>query len=169
MKYFQVRPSPGKSWLTTVEIDIIPHYDEDEDIDPNELEEKLQSRRRQLLGALLSMLKDTFSPLYSGFVTSKLDPTYNKNFPGGLDSEAVPLFSSDEKILEIMNKYKDISLPDSFIDISHFQIYLSFEGRVRPLLVPNPLILRKRNCNIWPYEVKEALGISSLTFFVNKH
>ena len=115
------------------------------------------------------MLKDTFSPLYSGFVTSKLDPTYNKNFPGGSDSEAVPLYSSDEKILEIMNKYKDINLPDDFIDISHFQIHLSFEGHTRPLLVPNPLILRKRNCNIWQYEVKEAIGINSLEVVYIQH
>ena len=106
------------------------------------------------------MLKDNFSPLYAGFVTCKLDPTFNKNFPGNSDVESVPIFSPDEKVLDIMNKYKDVVLPDGFIDVSHFIINLSFEGNIRPFMVPNPLILRKRHCNIWPHQIKDTLGIT---------
>ena len=56
-------------------------------------------------------------------------------------------------------RYKDVQLPDRFIDVSHFVIFLSFEGITRPLLVPNPLLLRRKFCNIWPFEVKQALGL----------
>jgi hypothetical protein len=145
------------NWLTVVELDILPHVDAT--VDPYEADEQYENRRRQLLGALLAMIKDPLSPLYSGFVSCKIDPTYSKNFPDGSGSEDIAnIFSTDETVLKIMNKYKDVNLPDQFIDVSHFVIYLSFEGRIRPLLVPNPLLLRKRNCNIWPFEVKDTLG-----------
>lgn len=34
-----------------------------------------------------------------------------------------------------MNRYKDIELPIHNIDISHFTIFLHFEGVIRPLSV----------------------------------
>jgi Ca2+-binding EF-hand superfamily protein len=111
------------------------------------------------------MLQDNFSQLYSGFVTCKLDPTFSMNFPSDDDydgretDDTVDVYSSDPTILAIMNKYKNVVLPDRFVDISHFVIYLSFEGLVRPLAVPNPLLLRRKFCNVWPFEVKQALGI----------
>jgi len=129
------------------------------------------------------MLKDSFSPLYSGFVTCKLDSTFSKNFPDENSNTeryflisalaffithflyeffSTTLFSTDENVLQIMNKYKDVALPMGFMDISHFVIYLSFEGQVRPLLVPNPLLLRKKFCNVWPFEIKQALGVWKL-------
>ena len=163
-----IKPAPGMNWLTVVEFDIIPSQRENDgdgdDDDSDAVHERLEERRRDFLYTFRDMLHDSFSQLYTGFVTCKLDPTFCMNFPSDDDGDGagyddVDIYSSDPAILTIMNRYKNVALPDRFVDISHFVIYLSFEGIVRPLAVPNPLLLRRKFCNIWPFEVKQALGI----------
>jgi Ca2+-binding EF-hand superfamily protein len=62
--------------------------------------------------------------------------------------------------VSIFNRYKDIEVPQGFIDMSHFTILLHYENRLVPLRVPNPLQLPRRGfCAIWPYEIKQALGL----------
>ena len=164
-----IKPAPGMNWLTVVEFDIIPSDDGDnmdrDDDDSDALHEKLEEKRRVYLCTFHEMLQDNFSQLYTGFVTCKLDQTFSMNFPtdkdynGRGEDGVVDTYSSDPTILTIMNRYKNVILPDRFVDISHFVIYLSFEGIIRPLAVPNPLLLRRKFCNVWPFEVKQALGI----------
>eukprot|EP01034_Spumella_vulgaris_P028347 gene28347-35186_t len=57
-----------------------------------------------------------------------------------------------------MTKYRDIEVPEDVVDVSHFSILLCFEGRVVPMLVPNPMVLTKKCCAIWPFEIKQLLG-----------
>jgi hypothetical protein len=73
-------------------------------------------------------------------------------------TEMVP-FSPDSEVLRLMNKYKDVQLQPTFVDMSHITIYLCYEERRRPISVLNPFIFRKRCCGLWPFEVKQALGI----------
>ena len=49
-------------------------------------------------------------------------------------------------------------MPESADDLTHFPIELYFEDQVKIVHVPNPQVLRKRCCALWPYEVKQALG-----------
>ena len=73
-----MKPAPGMAWLTIVEFEIVPENSYGEDYDGDE---KAANRRRQLLGTFQEMLKDSFSPIYSGFITCKIDPTFSKYFP----------------------------------------------------------------------------------------
>ena len=73
-------------------------------------------------------------------------------------TEVVP-FSPDAEVLRLMHKYKDVQLQPTFVDVSHITIYLCFEERRRPISILNPFIFRKRCCGLWPFEVKQALGI----------
>lgn len=148
-----VLPAPGANWLTTVEFDIMINDFSDFDCDVNE-------GRASLFIDFLNMLVDPASMLYSGFVTCKLDPTFSKNFPTDSSSAVDEIFSTDNKILGIMQRYNDVVMPANILDVSHFTIYLAFEGVSKPLRVPNPLILRKKCCNIWPFEVKQVLGFA---------
>lgn len=43
-------------------------------------------------------------------------------------------------------------------DMTHFPIEIYFEENAKVVMVPNPQVLRKRCCALWPYEVKQALG-----------
>ena len=79
--------------------------------------------------------------------------------------EVVP-FSPDSEVLRLMHKYKDVQLEPSFVDMSHFTIYLCFEERRRPISILNPFIFRKRSCGLWPFEVKQALGITVLNIII---
>ena len=169
-----VSPAPGMNWLTIVEFDIKPSEDDlqasslkSNTLDSDTINEMMESRRWKLLGLFHDLLKDSVSMLYTGFVTCKLDPTYSLNFPGQEDDVQVPLFSTEESVLDIMNRYKDVQVPEDFNDHSHFTIYLSFEGQIRPIAVPNPLLLRKKYCNIWPFEVKQAIG--KIFYFIFSH
>jgi hypothetical protein len=151
-----VRPAPGKEWLTLVEFDIhIAAADINDEISIN----KAEARRNALLSKLLAMVKNSSSILYTGFISCKIDPTYNKYFLGdGSEDDSSTPFSTDVKVLEIMNKYKDVALPSDNFDVSHFYIYVTFEGVTKSLKIPNPLILRRKFCNLWPFEVKKVLG-----------
>ena len=169
----------GMDWLTLIEFDIYIHKDtslsihmddEDEKTEEElmEQEEMLESvrveRRKQLFYTLDELIKNPHSPLYNGFITCKLDPTYpllGDEFGSGgrADDANNMLFSTDGGILAIMEKYKSIELPEQYMDMSHFEIQICFEGQIRTLQVPNPLILRRRCCALYPYEIKQALGL----------
>lgn len=49
-------------------------------------------------------------------------------------------------------------MPANVTDQTHFPIELHFEDTVQVVHVPNPQVLRKRCCALWPCEVKQALG-----------
>ena len=64
------------------------------------------------------------------------------------------------RVKSILSKYMHLDLPPGAHDSSKFHVYLSFEGSQRTLWVPSPRTLPRRSCVLWPYEVKDALGIS---------
>lgn len=168
IEILSVKPAPGMDWLTSVEFDIAPQVmlpadpDGREDLDyMEELAVEQEQLRARLLWTLHEMVFDPNSVLYNGFVTSKLDPSFALNLidkGANVEEDFVP-YSSDPSILSIMEQYKDIQVPANVIDITHFTIELYFENKTVSLLVPNPQILRRGSCAIWPYEVKQALGL----------
>jgi len=164
VEVLSVKPAPGMDWLTMVEFDINPirMLQDNERTDPRYLEQLELERidmRSKLLWSLHDMVTDPSSILYNGFVTSKLDPTFTANLidKEEEEDEIVP-YSSDPQVLRIMEQYKDIHVPPMELDLTHITIELFFEDKSCTVSVPNPLILRKRCCALWPYEVKDALG-----------
>jgi Ca2+-binding EF-hand superfamily protein len=162
-----IKPAVGMSWLSLIEFDFyIPQgeaeYDENDYEKISAIEEARDQQRIKLLKVLHEMIINTSSPLYNGFITCKLDPTFSKNLLEKDDDEYedVELFSAESEVLKIMKKYENVLVPKEILDSSHFNIFLSFEGNVKPLPVPNPLILRRRCCTIWPFEVKQVLGLT---------
>jgi Ca2+-binding EF-hand superfamily protein len=79
---------------------------------------------------------------------------------GGAGNEIIneEIFSEDLNIMRIMQNYQDVQIPQDFVDYTHFEITLYFEGRVGVVSIPNPAILTKRYCALWPFEVKTVLG-----------
>lgn len=160
-----IKQAVGMTWLSLIEFDfyIFSQMEPEDENDYEKLkamEDAKDQERARLLKLLHEMIINTSSPLYSGFITCKLDPTFSKNLLEHEDGDEVELFSTDPVVLSIMKKYENTLIPDETLDSSHFNIFLSFEGNVQPLAVPNPLILRRRCCAIWPYEVKDCLGLS---------
>lgn len=136
----------------------------EEDMNEDEIEEfenQVLQQRKKMLWKLNEMVVDISSPLYNGKVTNKLDPSFAKYLSDDLakEDEIFELYSSDSEIMKILNRYKDVEIGPSFVDITHFTIYLSFEGFMREFKVPNPLALPRRDCAIYPYEVKKCLGL----------
>ena len=170
VEIISVKPSPNMDWLVNVEFDIyvFPHPHDNQthgtDEDDEELEYALEQERieaqRKLLFTLHEMIADTSSPLYNGFITCKVDPGFSKHLieDEALDEEEV--YSAEPSVLEVMNRYKDIHVTKDTNDLSHFTILLAFENQIQPLEVPNPLLLRRKFCAIWPFEVKQALGLT---------
>lgn len=159
-----IKPAPGIDWLTVVEFDILVDGNEPQDTSTDRdyqdsIALERSEQRDRYLWTLQSMVHDSSSVLYNGLVTSKLDPSYMHRIVerDARREEFVP-FSTDPKVLEIMNRYKDTVVPDDEPDLSHFTIHLHFEDRVYPMSVPNPMVLQKRCCAIWPFEIKQLLG-----------
>ena len=121
------------------------------------------ARRSALLSTLADLVKNPHSTLYSGFITCKLDSTHALLDPDSLDmagkSVSAILYSPEENILKLMEKYRDVQLPPNYLDMSHFEIHIQFEGQTRTMQVPNPLILRRRCCAVFTFEIKSALGL----------
>ena len=156
-------------WLVVVEFDIyLPREnsqpedgDDGDEFDEEDRHYHAEQRRlfeqEQLLKSLHEMVTDTTSVLYNGYITCKLDPSYSQNL---VESEASEeLFSADARVLSVMNRYKDIYLADDHEDISHFLITLAFENDEYPLSVPDITYMRQRHAFVWPFEIKQALGI----------
>lgn len=163
-----VKPAPGMDWLTLVEFDIYVHDDrfDDEEKEHSEngddaAEEDMANKRYEYLRRIDDMLNNSSSQLYNGLVTCNVDPTYKNHILVFVEdrNKEVEVVSSSPQIVEIMNKYKSVTLPQKFVDITHFTVYLRFDGRERPISIPNPLVLRKKHCMLWPFEVKQALGL----------
>ena len=168
IEIISVKPAPGMDWLTLVEFDIYVNDDtlNDEEKEHSEYgdeahEAEMEAKRYQYLRMLDDMVGNSSSALHSGFVTCNVDPTYlNHILVQDTDpNKEIEVISSSPEIVNIMNKYKTVQLPSKFVDISHFTIFLRFDGRERPVSVPNPLVLRKKFCMLFPYEVKQALGL----------
>lgn len=166
VEVLSVKPAPGMDWLTMIEFDINPisllQNEAGDHNDPNywhRLETERVDIRSKLLWTLHEMIGDPASVLYNGFVTSKLDPSFSANMleVSEDDDEIVP-YSTDPEVLRIMEQYKDTHVPHNAADYTHFAIELHFEDKVKVVHVPNPLVLRKRCCVLWPFEVKQALG-----------
>ena len=166
VEVLSVKPAPGMDWLTMIEFDINPISilqngagDRDDPRYWQRLETERVDIRSKLLWTLHEMVSDSSSVLYNGFVTSKLDPSFSANLldKSEEEEEIVP-YSTDPEVLSIMEHYRDIQVPSSLSDVTHFSIELYFEDKIRIVNVPNPLVLRKRCCALWPYEVKQALG-----------
>lgn len=175
----RVTPAPGMEWLILVEFDITitpeslgirnrnnnsNEYDEESGSLDEEIYHQCKQKRKELLELLYADIQDITSALYQGFVTCSVDPSYTQTLLEELNgdnysNQPTVLFSSSPEVLETMEKYQNVKIGDGELDISHFVIYVSFEGRVKPVLVPNPLILRKKYCVLWPFEVKTAIGM----------
>jgi len=175
LEIYTVKGMLGMDWLTIVEFDLyihkeIPDNPEDREDKSEEeilaIEEELETartdRRNYLLHTLADLIKNPHSALYNGFITCKLDPTFPLlGDAGEVDTGAgkKPLFSPEASVLSVMEKYRDVTLTSDYLDMSHFEIQLCFEGQMRPLQVPNPTILRRRCCAVHIFEVKQALGL----------
>lgn len=173
VEVFAVRPSPGMDWLTVVDFDIFVTEESlgltayelaelvDDDDKRDEIQRECRERRLELFRTLQSFAKDPSSPLYNGFVTCNTDPAYTAGLTVGdsSDNDDFEIFSPEERVMAIMDKYKNVHVPAEMPNVSLFRIFVSFEDRIKPILVPNPLILRKRHCVLWPFEVKQAIGM----------
>jgi len=157
-----IRPAPGLDWLTMVEFDIKPImeiYGDEDDAMMEQIQYEYRELRTNMLWTVHQLWADRSSALYKGLVTCKLDPSYASNLVEKADDadEVIP-YSTDLEVLRVMERYKDVHIAPDYVDLTHFSIELCFESRVVHMKIPNPLILRKRCCALWPFEVKQALG-----------
>lgn len=170
LEIYSVKPAANMPWLVVVEFDIylpptdISHAqvaDDDDDFDIEDMnyqaELERMTKQQDLLRSLHEMVLDTTSVLYNGYVTCKLDPSYSQNLVDLEDTDEI--FSSDARIMSVMNRYKDVYLPNDHEDKSHFVVTLSFENVEYPLLVPDITYMRQRHAFVWPFEIKQSLGI----------
>ncbi len=172
LEIYSVKPAANMPWLVVVEFDIymppsdfmransVGADDEDEfslEDMQHQAEQARLVKQQNLLRSLHEMVIDTTSVLYNGYVTCKLDPSYSQNLVDMEDIDEV--FSSDARVLNVMNRYKDVSLANDHEDKSHFLVTLSFENVEYSLLVPDFTYMRQRHAFVWPFEIKQAIGI----------
>jgi Ca2+-binding EF-hand superfamily protein len=159
VEVISIRPAPGAAWLTIVEFDVyITMADEEYTPEVEARELLLEKKREEYLDLFTALLKDTRSILHHGFVTCKLDPNFMKNFPHQ-PLDAVELFSTEQKVMDVMAHYSRIYVPPDELDFSYFNIYLSFEGKIVQMPLPNPRLFPRHMCFLFPYEVKAAFGL----------
>ena len=170
VEVISVKPAPNSEWLVEVEFDIyIPpprrQWEGDEDLgeeEEAELEEQQRQRedtQKHFLTRLHAMVLNVTSPLYHGFVTCKLDSTFAAHFIDDDEGDDEDMFSADPAVLDVMNRYRESTLPPEYIDHSHFEIVIAYDGTEYPFHVPNPTMLRRNRCAVWPFEIKQTLGI----------
>lgn len=130
----------------------------------HEQDEELEYQRFQILKRLCRMVQEHDSGLFSGKLTCKIDPSFYNTIiiydQNGVD-DALELFSSDPRVLQILQKYADTKIDSNYISITYFTIYIKFENMIRPFSVPNPVALPRRDCAIYPFEVKRVFGFSN--------
>lgn len=175
VEVISIKSAPGMDWLCLVEFDLNLALSEATETESASLTDhhshtKKSLVRKRLLHSLHEMIRDTSSLLYNGGVTSKLDPSFALNFVDRLPSSAQTgatsgsatmmdgIFSESMEVMKVMQRYLDVVIPDDFVTHTHFNITLYFEGRIGLVSVPNPAVLAKRHCALWPFEVKQALG-----------
>lgn len=168
-----IRPSPGMEWLTVVEFDIfvdashlgLSKFDLQDIEDDAELQieadKMCQSKHSELLSELFGLVQNGSSVLYNGFITCSIDPSFSHGLQATMteNDDDIEIFSSDPDVMSILKKYQSVSVPAHVPNLSHFKIHLSFEGLTRSIMVPNPLILAKNSCFLWPFEVKRGIGM----------
>lgn len=163
-----VKPCPVVPWSTLVEFDVYPSEAmvsaglQGDEIDYEALlEDRFFELKSEILWTLHEMVIDNQSPLYHGSISSKLDSTYSKYLlpESTFEVENMDFYSKDPQVQDILDKYKEIPLPPDYVDISSFTIYLQFEDTIYPMKIPNPSVIRSQNCCIWPFQVKEAIGL----------
>jgi len=169
-----VKPAPNSEWLVEVEFDIyIPppqkiegdgdeedkddEYDEEHEAVLEEQQREREGQQKSLLTRLHAMVQNPASQLYHGFITCKLDPSFAAHMVE--EEREEDLFSSQPEVLAVMAKYVDTPVPSDYIDASHFEITIAYDGVEYPFFVPNPSMLRRRWCAVWPFEIKQTLGI----------
>jgi Ca2+-binding EF-hand superfamily protein len=115
----------------------------------------------ELLSNLFAFVKDDSSALYNGFVTCNVDPSFSHGLQATMleNDDDFEIFSAIPEVMNILEKYRDVRVPSYVPNLSHFRIYLCFEGITKSIMVPNPLILSKNKCFIWPFEVKRGIGM----------
>lgn len=173
LEIYSIKPAVNMPWLIVVEFDVYIPEDNVEttatfgvnvDDEYDDEDKRYQSEQNRLLKQqehlqkLHQMVTDSTSALYNGYITCKLDPCYSQNLVDSEDTDEI--FSSESRVLSIMNRYKDVHLDVGHEDKSHFLITLSFENDEYPLMVPDITYMRQRHAFVWPFEIKQALGMT---------
>lgn len=186
IEVLSVKPAPNRSRMTLIEFDVnmyldpanqLPDYSVTVDDEGNEIEvskeiddeqlqeheDEMDKQRYKNLFDIDECLRDENSLFYddASEVTKYLDPTYSKYLIDELD-ENIEMYSSVPRVLETLKCYQDIQLPKDYLDVTHFTIYVCYEGHIKPFSVPNPIALPRRNCAIYPFEIKQALGLTGI-------
>eukprot|EP01038_Epipyxis_sp_PR26KG_P004226 gene4226-6002_t len=163
-----VKPDKVMEWLVLIEFELNVAFESEEksSIDGNnnkryqeDIDQDRKSARNEFLSKIYYMLSQPNSSLFHGLISSSIDPNFSLNLiEDEQDEDDIVPFSPILDVKNIMEKYKDVQISETFIDHSHFLIYLAFEGKIAPIHVPNPAVIRRRDCTLWPFEVKQALG-----------
>jgi len=154
VKVLEVKPAAGMDWLTVVEFDIVANFG-----DADEKEALLQKLNNQVV--------NPNSDLYMGMVTCQADSTFDGILDSGEEGGRIDVPPTKRaiatpvpRVKSVLEKYMHLELPAGSHDSSKFHVYLNFEGTTQTLWVPSPRTLPRRSCVLWPYEVKDCLGIS---------
>ncbi|GMI27598.1 hypothetical protein TeGR_g953 [Tetraparma gracilis] len=152
-KVQDIKPAAGMDWLTVVTFTLESSF-----ADPQPLHERLES-----------MVADPNSDLYVGLVTCRTDPSYLAIVSEGLEGARIDVHPTKRaiatpvpRVKTVLEKYMHLTLPPSAHDASKFHVYLKHgdSEKTFTLWVPNPRTLPRQSCVLWPYEVKDCLGIS---------
>ncbi|GMH63967.1 hypothetical protein TL16_g07046 [Triparma laevis f. inornata] len=154
VKVTDVKPAPGMDWLTIVVFDLVVDLGGDE------------STKQALFSKLDNMVGNPNSELFNGMVTCQTDSTYRGILGRGDDgfdmpATSRPIATQDERVKGVLSRYINILPPETSHDPSKFHVYLKWEGATQTLWVPSPRTLPRKSCVLWPYEIKDCLGISN--------
>ena len=154
IKVFEIRPAAGMDWLTVVDFDVL-------------LEDGEQGERTAVLQRLEGLVADESSELYLGTVTCQTDSSYvailqhdESNHEMSVPANKRAIVTPVPRVRSVLEKYMHLSVPEGAQDASKFHVYLVFEGSKKTLWVPSPRTMPRKSCVIWPYEVKDCLGLS---------
>ena len=158
VKVLGVKPAAGMDWLTVVEFDIV--------VGPRD------ASKEALVSKLSNMVANPNSDLYMGMVTCQADSTYDGILQAGEDgafnaegSAAMRAIATPvPRVKAVLEKYMHLEVPKGVHDPSTFHIYLRFDSNIKTLWVPSPRTLPRRSCVLWPYEVKDCLGITGTVY-----
>jgi len=115
------------------------------------------------------MVSDPNSDLYMGLVTCRTDPSYEAILGAGEDGSRInvpptkrAIATPVPRVRTVLEKYMHLDLPPGTHDASKFHVYIRRSANQPPktLWVPSPRTLPRKSCVLWPYEVKDCLGIS---------
>eukprot|EP00520_Triparma_pacifica_P018393 CAMPEP_0118654948 /NCGR_PEP_ID=MMETSP0785-20121206/12661_1 /TAXON_ID=91992 /ORGANISM="Bolidomonas pacifica, Strain CCMP 1866" /LENGTH=591 /DNA_ID=CAMNT_0006547641 /DNA_START=71 /DNA_END=1842 /DNA_ORIENTATION=+ len=154
IKVLEVKPAAGMDWLTVVEFDIVADFGD-------------EGAKQAHLVKLNNLVANPNSDLYMGMVTCQVDSTFDGILESGEEGGRIDVPPTKRaiatpvpRVRSVLEKYMHLDLPPGAHDSSKFHVYLSFEGKTQTLWVASPRTLPRRSCVLWPYEVKDCLGIS---------